>query len=122
VRLVEALGGDHPLARVETDGALTVRACPGERDAEELFPEAAPARVGPEVHPLQLDHAIAEIAQRDRADHLALVLRDPQRCIGRLRVVEVAVECGIELEPELRQRVGDERAEAVSVTRLERDD
>jgi hypothetical protein len=122
VRLVEPLRRDHPLARIEPDGALAVRPCPLERDAQELLPEALPARVGPEVHALQLDPAVAEVTECDRADHVALVLGDPERGVARARVVEVAVERGIELEPELRQRVGDERAESVGVTRLERED
>jgi hypothetical protein len=122
VRLVEALRGDHPLARVEPYRALAVGVCPAERDAQQVLSESAPARLGTEVHALELHGSVAEVAQRDRADDVAVLLRDPQRSVGRCRVVEVAVECGIELEPELRQRVGDERAEPVRVTRLERDD
>jgi hypothetical protein len=81
-----------------------------------------PARLGTQVHPLQLDGAVAEIAQRHRADDLAAVLGDPERDIARSWVVEVAVERGIQLEAELGQGVGDERAKALRVPRFERDD
>jgi hypothetical protein len=99
-----------------------VRARPVERDSEQLPAEAATARVGAEVHPLQLDGAVAEVAKRRRSDDVAPILRDPQRGVRRPRIVEVAVERRVRLEAELAQRVLDERAEAIGVTPLERDD
>jgi hypothetical protein len=75
-----------------------------------------------QVHPLQLNHAVTEVAERDRADDVVLPLGDPKGDVARRRVVEVVVERGIELEAELRQRVRDQRAEAFRVPRLERDD
>jgi hypothetical protein len=87
-----------------------------------LLAEAAPARVGPQVHPLQLDGTVAEIAQPHRTGDRPGVFGDPERDVARGGVVEVAVELWIELEAELRQRVRDERAKARRVPQLERDD
>jgi hypothetical protein len=99
-----------------------VCASPVERDREQLPAAAVPARAGAEVHPLQLDGAVAEVAERHRSDDVAPVLGDPQRGVRGRRIVEIAVECRVRLEAELAQRVVDERAEAIGVTPLERDD
>jgi hypothetical protein len=99
-----------------------VCARPVERDPEQLPAEAATARVGTDVHPLQLDRAVAEVAKRRRSDDVAPILRDPERGVRGPRIVEVAVEPRVRLEAELAQRVLDERAEAIGVTPLERDD
>jgi hypothetical protein len=66
------------------------------------------AHVRAQVHALQLDGGVAEIAERDRADDSARILGDPERRVARSRIVEVGVERRVELEAELRQRVGDE--------------
>jgi DNA primase len=81
-----------------------------------------PACFGPQIHALELDAALFELAQRNRPDHRAGVLDDPQRGVGRCRIREIAVERRIELEAEFGQRFGDERTKAFRVARLERDD
>jgi len=97
-------------------------ASPVERDAEQLPAEPASALVRTEVHALQLDPAVTEVAQRDRADDVRVVERDPQCRVRRLRIVEVGVELRIGLEAELAQRLRDQRAKAVCVRGLERND
>src|SRR5207248_5862444 len=119
VRLVQALRSHHPLARVEADGTCAVRARPAERNGEELSAEPTTPLTRPHVHALQLDAAVAELAERDRADDAAVCQRDPKRCVRRGRVVEVVVELRVRLEAELAQRVAHERAKADGVARLE---
>ena len=115
VRLVQVPGGDHPLARVQPDDLRLVRACPGEREQEQLPAEAAAALLRAQVHPLQLERVSAEVAQSYRSDDVAFVERDPQRRVRRGGIIEVAVERRIGLEAELAQRFGDERAESIRV-------
>jgi hypothetical protein len=74
------------------------------------------------VHPLQQRCLAAEVSQGDGADDLSAVDGEPERRVRLLRVVEVRVELGIRLEVELAERVRDERAKAVCVRRVERDD
>jgi hypothetical protein len=81
-----------------------------------------PAHVRPQIHALQLDSAVAQVAERGRPDDVSAVLGDPERDIAGGRVVEVTVELGVQLKPELRQRVGDQRPKALRVARFERDD
>jgi DNA primase len=122
VRLVEALRGEHALARIEPDRLDPVRARVVEGDVEQLLAQPTAARLGTQVHALQLERALVEPAQRDAAEDLVVVDRDPQRGVCPGRVVEVGIDLGIGLETELAQRLSDERAEAVRVGRLERDD
>jgi hypothetical protein len=99
-----------------------VVACPVERNPEQLLADTPPAPVGTQVHPLQLDRAVAEVAKRNRPDHGVVVDGDPERGVYAGRVVEVSVELGVLLEAELMQCVGDQRTEAFEVRGLERND
>jgi hypothetical protein len=122
VRFVQPLGRDHPLAGVEADDAYAVGSRPVERDGEQLPAKPASALVGPQIHPLQLDGAAAQVAQRDRADDDTGGERDPQGDVRSARVVQIGVEFGVGLELELAQRVGDQRTEALGVRGFERND
>ena len=122
VRLVQPLCCLHPLARVETDGTHVVFARPVERDPEQLLAETAPAPVGTQVHPLQLDCAVAEVAERNRPDHSVVIDGDPEGGVCAGRIVEVRVEHRVLLEAELTQCLGDQRTEAFGVRGLERND
>jgi hypothetical protein len=122
VGLIQTLRRNHPLACVEAHGALPLRARPVEGDPEQLLAEAAAARLRTQVHALQLDSTVAQVAEGCRPDDTPGILRDPESGVARRRILQVAVERRINLEAELRQRVGDERTESICVPRLERDD
>jgi hypothetical protein len=81
-----------------------------------------PARLGTQIHPLELDGAVAEVAQRSGADHTAVLLGYPKHGVARGGIVEIDVERRVQLEAKLRQRVRYERAKAVGMPRLERND
>ena len=122
VRLVERASGLHALARVETDHRDTVRTRALECRLEQPSAEPAAALIRTQVHPLQLTLGRSELAQRDGADDLAVGHRDPERLVGAGRIGKVGIDLGVGLEPELAQRLRDERAKAGFVHRLEGDD
>src|SRR5207253_5143487 len=113
VCFVEMLRRDHALARVEPHGARAARPRPVERECEQMLADPAAALARPQIHALELELARAEVAQRDRADHLGTAQRDPERGVGGAGIVEVSVELWVGLEAELTKRLGDERAKPV---------
>src|SRR5439155_24500093 len=90
-----------------------VRARPLERRAQQPTSGAATAAHRSEVHALQLQCRVAEIAERDRADDLVTAHGDPRGGVVPARIGEVLVELGIGREAELSERVRAETPEGV---------
>ena len=122
VRLVQVACGSHVLVRVELDHLRTVRARPVDCGHQQPLAKTVPALRGAEIHPLQLERVPAEIAERDRADHLSVGECHPEGRVHGAGINEIRIDLRIRLEPELAQRVADERAKPLRVIALERHD
>jgi hypothetical protein len=116
------LGRVHLLRGVEANRVHPVLLSPAERQSEQAPPEPPAPAVRGEIHALELGLVGPEQSHRDRSDHPAAVLGDPEGVVVSERVLKVTIDHGILLKPELRERRDDKLAKAGGVLGLEEDD